>query len=249
MFPSRYKLSLFSIFFRDYNTLTQHWTTDVNYDGRADQIHLEFTFETPKNTDSMTFLSLYLELDARITSDQSCSLRIPAAVVIDRLPLSPKEITSETELSLTGRLRFQQRSTFNCPNFWGKRQTFFPNLELIPANSTNLEDYSMSAIDHALRTNVGYLEFATSNGGFKWQANANANRPFDQRIRLNVVIDIDEIEVRYWTTFGQQMFRIWMEYLAVLVVLVVLVDRFKAFVFSRMWLRPWEIQPWKLKSN
>lgn len=225
----------------------QQWTTDVNYDGRADQINLQFAFEHPQNADSMSFISLYLDLEAHLTSAQSCSLRIPTALTIDRLSLPTNEVPPGTELHLEGRLRFQQRSSFNCPNILRNRQTFFQRLNLIEPNSTCLEDYSITSIANALRTNVGYLDFESTKDGVNWQAMSDPQ--FDQHIRLNVVIHIDEVEVRYWTSFGQQAFRMWMEYLAVLVVFVTVVNWIKSFMFSRMWLRTWEVQSWKQKTN
>lgn len=192
----------------------------------------------------MSFLSLFLDLDAHLTSAQLCSLQIPAALTINRLVLPPNEIQPGTELNLSGRLSFSQRSSFNCPDFLRKRQTFFQHLEVISPNSTNLGHYSINAASEKLRSNVGYLEFETTN--LQWTP-INGKDPTDRRIQLNVVIHIDEIEVRFWTSVGQLMFRMWMEYLAVLVVLWVAVDRLKRFLFSKMWLRTWEVQPWKQK--
>lgn len=197
----------------------------------------------------MSFLSLFLDLDARLDSAQSCSLKLPAAIAIDRLPLPLNEITPGTELNLAGRLRFRQRSSFSCPNWLQTRQTHFHKLHLISPNSTDVDEYAIASIGSALRSNIGYLEFeAAAASGLHWQSVTNAS-PNDRRNRINVVIHIDEVAVRYWTSMGQQVFRMWMEYLAVLVVLVVVVDRLKAFVFSGVWLRTWEVQPWKQKAN
>lgn len=196
----------------------------------------------------MTFLSIFLDLNARLSSvQQSCSLPIPAAITIDRLPLTPNEILAGTELNVLGNLRFQQRSSFNCPNYLRNRQTYFEHLDLIPTNSTNLEEYSINAIGDTLRRNVGFLEFEQMKGGVKWQPLVNTHNPWDRRIRLNVVIHINNMEVRYWTSIGQQMFRMWIEYLAVLVVFVLAVDQFKRCVFAKIWLRTWEVLPWKQK--
>lgn len=109
--------------------------------------------------------------------------------------------------------------------------------ELIPSNSTNIKDYHVTAIHKKLTSNVGFIKFEKTNT--IW------DRSTDDKVRINLCVDIGEVKTRFHTTFWQKLILFWTEYLAVLVVFVVLLNKLKWYMFTRQFLRAWEIIPWK----
>lgn len=109
--------------------------------------------------------------------------------------------------------------------------------DLIPSNSTNIRDYEMTSISEKLTRNVGFIKFDKTSA--VW------DRSSDDKIRINLSVDIGEIRSRFHATFWQKLMFFWTEYLAVLVVLVVCFNKLKFYLFTRQVFRAWEIIPWK----
>lgn len=109
--------------------------------------------------------------------------------------------------------------------------------ELIPSNSTNIKDYEITAIHKKLTSNVGFIQYERTNT--IW------DRGSDDKVTINLCVDIGEMKTRFHTTFWQKLISFWTEYLAVLVVLVFGFNKLKLYMFSRQLLRAWEIIPWK----
>lgn len=64
-------------------------------------------------------------------------------------------------------------------------------------------------------------------------------------IVLNLQLNVGPMAVRYATTVWQQLFAVWMQYVAVLAVTVVAARQLLAVAFRRRWVRTWEVVPWK----
>lgn len=109
--------------------------------------------------------------------------------------------------------------------------------DLIPNNSTSIEDYEIESINKKLSGNVGFIKFEKTNT--IW------DRSIDDKIRINLCVDIGEIKSRFHTTFWQKLILFWTEYLAVLLVFVFIFNKLKFYMFSRQLLRAWQIIPWK----
>lgn len=140
------------------------------------------------------------------------------------------------QITLAGKLNLEQKSSFFCPYFMRNVKSNF-YFELIPSNSTNIRDYEITTIQKRLASNVGFMKFE--------QTNAIWDRSADDEVRINLSVDIGEVNTRFHTTFWQKLMSFWTEYLAVLVVFVFLFNKLKFYMFSRRLLRAWEIIPWK----
>lgn len=133
-------------------------------------------------------------------------------------------------------MKLQQKSSFHCPFFMRNvRSNFY--FELIPSNSTNIQDYEMKSISDKLTKNVGFIELEKT--GTIW------DRTSDDKIQINVSVDVGEIRTRFHATFWQKLMLFWTEYLAVLVVFIFCFNKLKLYLFSRRIFRAWEIIPWK----
>lgn len=95
----------------------------------------------------------------------------------------------------------------------------------------------MKSISDKLTKNVGFIELEKT--GTIW------DRTSDDKIQINVSVDVGEIRTRFHATFWQKLMLFWTEYLAVLVVFIFCFNKLKLYLFSRRIFRAWEIIPWK----
>lgn len=109
--------------------------------------------------------------------------------------------------------------------------------ELIPSNSTNIKDYEIATINKKLTSNVGFIRFKETNTQF--------DRSVDDKLIINMCVDIGEMKTRFHKTFWQKLILFWTEYLAVLVIFIYCINKLKFYMFNRQLLRAWEIIPWK----
>lgn len=173
-------------------------------------------------------------LSFNLSQNHHCKLHIPSAVILSKEQLPPNFRSGQ--ITFEGKLRLEQKSSFLCPYFMRNVKSNF-YFDLIPSNSTNIKDYDVIAINKKLSSNVGFIRFETTNT--QW------DRSFDDKIIINLCVDIGEIHSRFHTTFWQKLILFWTEYLAILVILIYISNRLKFYMFSRQWLRAWEIIPWK----
>lgn len=132
----------------------------------------------------------------------------------------------------------EQKSSFHCPYFMRNVKSNF-YFELIPNNSTQINDYRITSIHKKLTSNVGYIRYEKTNE--MWDRSITD----DDKIQINLRVDVGEIRSRFHATFWQKLMLFWTEYLAVLVVFVFCCNKLKFYLFSRQVLRAWEIIPWK----
>ncbi len=132
----------------------------------------------------------------------------------------------------------EQKSSFHCPYFMRNVKSNF-YFELIPNNSTQINDYRITSIHKKLTSNVGYISYEKTNE--MWDRSITD----DDKIQINLRVDVGEIRSRFHATFWQKLMLFWTEYLAVLVVFVFCCNKLKFYLFSRQVLRAWEIIPWK----
>lgn len=116
------------------------------------------------------------------------------------------------------------------------KSNFYFNL--IPSNSTDIKDYEITEILKKLASNVGFIKFEKTNT--IWDRSAE-----DDKVKINLCIDVGEIKSRFHTTFWQKLILFWTEYFAVVAVFVFIFNKIKFYLFSRQFLRAWEIIPWK----
>lgn len=139
-------------------------------------------------------------------------------------------------ITYEGKLNLEQKSSFHCPHFMRNVKSNF-YFELIPANSTTIKDYEITSIQQKLTRNVGFIKYEKTNT--VW------DRSSEDKVTINLSVDIGEIKTRFHTTVWQKAMSFLTEYLAVLVVFVFCFSKLKCYLFSRQVLRAWEIIPWK----
>lgn len=66
-----------------------------------------------------------------------------------------------------------------------------------------------------------------------------------ENVIVEVSLDIGEMMIRYKFTLWQVLNRIWIEYLAVFVVLYLVGEKIKDYLFRNQYLAAWEVIPWK----
>lgn len=111
--------------------------------------------------------------------------------------------------------------------------------QLIPENSTTIDDYNLLSVRRKLTNNPGYLQFGQT------VHQHSSYGQIDGGIRVHVRVDVNEIGARYHTTFWQKALQIWMQYLSVLCAFIVAVGQIKEYMFGRQIIRAWEVVPWK----
>lgn len=172
---------------------------------------------------------------------------MPTALIIARLPIKSLSLVGNTEATVAGTLHIHQSSTIQCPFPFGRMEhvTFENRMSaLIPANSTDHLDYELPTIRQRLLNNPIHMEFQIDNVdhiGVRQTTNDKLNG----NIQLNLRLQIDRLWVRYRTNVWQQLFVIWMQYVAVLVATVWLAGVLLSVCFRRHWVRSWEVVPWK----
>ncbi|KAJ6623777.1 Transmembrane protein [Pseudolycoriella hygida] len=210
----------------------KYWKEDFDRNNVPDRLHFQFVYES--TNEKLTYLSMFIELDAYI-ENHHCKLHVPAAVIISKELLPPNFLSGE--ISFEGKLKLEQKSSFHCPYFMRKVKSNF-YYELIPTNSTHIHDYEVTQIRKKLANNVGFIQFEKTNT--HWD-----RRSEDDKVVINLSVDIGEVKSRFHLTFWQKLLSFWTKYLAVLVIFVYFVSKFKFYLFSRRILRAWQIIPWQ----
>lgn len=144
-------------------------------------------------------------------------------------------------IEFNGILKGRQKTSFHCPFFMRSSQTNFQH-NFYPSeikNSTKLRDFDTKIIRENLKKNPGYFEYKNEEMNWNYQA-----MPMN-RIKIDLNMDIEEVELRFRTTFWQKISMIWTQYVAVLLVFIFIMDKLKAFMFRSQFLCAWENIPWK----
>lgn len=233
-----------------YNTLLQHWTEDDNHDRRPEHINLQFTFPPPKSShQQLTHLSVFLDFQAHFPATNThCSVfNMPTALIVAHLPVKSLFLVGNTEATIIGTLTIHQNKAVQCPFPFGRSEhvTYENRMSaLIPANSTDHLDYELPTIRQRLLHQPIHMEFQIDNVD-RIGVQQTTNERLHGNIQLNLRLQIDRMWMRYRTSVWQQLFVIWMQYLAVLVATVWLAGVMLSVCFSRHWVRSWEVVPWK----
>lgn len=196
----------------------------------------------------LSHFSLFLDFDADLTaaSNEHCELRaIPSALVISRQPVSALGIRPGMECNLSGSLTFHQSTPIRCPFLGRSHAMDLINRPLIPVNSIDHRDYEPDTIARRLRHSAAYMEFAVDAAALAVRQQHSKRPLHDTNVVLNVALSVDALSVRYATSVWQQLFAIWMQYVAVLVIVAVLARQVLAVAFRQRWVRAWEVVPWK----
>jgi Transmembrane protein 231 len=199
---------------------------DFNHDDVDDVMNFEISFERPAQS-KLTSLSLYLELQASLR--KICDFQVPAALMLYQL--TPLSIPSQN-FRLVGDLKLKQSTTLHCPYFMFDQKSHF-HRTIINQNSSRLADYDLLKAHSKLVTNPAHFHFAEE---FRTTVGDGRNDEFTLRLELN----LPEVFVRYRKSFWRLIFEFWIQYLAVFVVLYVLADNFKCFLFKNSIFLTWK---------
>jgi Transmembrane protein 231 len=189
-------------------------------------MNFEISFNRPDSA-ALTSLSLYLELKTSL--EKICGFIVPAAVILHQL--TPPTFLAQN-LQLVGDLRLKQATTLHCPYFmFDQKSHFHPTI--INQNSSRLTDYDLSKAYSKLVTNPAHFHFIE-----EFRTTGDNNRFDEFTLRLN--LSLPEVIVRYRKTFWRLLFEFWIQYLAIFVVLYVLADNFKRFLFKNSIFLTWK---------
>lgn len=169
------------------------------------------------------------------TQKHHCYLQLPSALILHKQAV-PQDFSSGI-IRIDGQLEFRQKSTFYCPFFMRHIKSHFHH-QLIPENSSTIDDYNLLGVQKILANNPGYLQFGKT-------VQQSSHGHIDNGILVTVRVDVNEIGARYHTTFWQKALQIWIQYLSVLCAFVVAVGQIKEYMFGRQIIRAWEVVPWK----
>lgn len=229
---------------------------------------MQFRFAPPKSTHRLTHLSLVLDFRAQLTGSpdddgaaaaagSSCgalSRRIPAALVLPRWPIGRHHrIAGNTVVTVAGTLHYHQTAAIRCPPSWyvGSDRRIQPQLaadgwQLVPANSTDAQDYEPPTMLRRLRDTAAHLEYRVDDGHEGGVRDVRPTSPTELHglIALTVLVRVADAEVRHAMSGWQQLLAIWPQYMAVLVVVWLAAGRLLAVAFRRRWVRSWSVVPW-----
>lgn len=169
------------------------------------------------------------------SSKQSlCNLPIPSAILLQQEQLPPNFFSGE--ITIEGRLTMRQVAAFHCPFFLRRIKSNFYHSS-VPENSTDINDYKLEVIQRKLVNNPGYMLFEKTNTFW--------SRQQQNKVIVNIVLNIGETMNLYHTTFWQKLGKIWIQYLSIFVVFYYAMDMLKYYMFTRQKIRAWELVPWK----
>lgn len=228
-------------------------------------IHVQFSFAPPKPAHRLTHLSLVLEFraqlaganDADTQSSVHCGGGIPAALVLTRWPIGRHHrIAGNTVVNLAGALQFHQTAAVGCApslaSWFGiatggddHRHSWSTTWQLVPANSTDALDYEPSRMLRRLRQTAVHMEFhADGDGDVVREVRTTGPAELGGLIALTVRVRMADAEVRYAMSIWQQMFAMWQQYVALLVVVWLAAGHLLSVAFRRRWVRSWATVPW-----
>lgn len=159
---------------------------------------------------------------------------MPAAVLLQQLPI-PFNFNGG-EIYVDASMVVKQNQAFYCPFFLRSIKSHF-NHDILPANSSDIEHYELSAIRKRLENNPAYVVIDTPT--MRWNR-LNANE-----IIWNVNLNVNESITRYNISYWQRLGLIWIQYLSILFVCWKAIDKLKNYMFSEQMIKAWEIIPWK----
>lgn len=199
---------------------------------------MRFAFKFDKTSEyRVTSISMLLFIDAVV--DNQCKFTLPAVVALVK-DFASSEIQTSMEgikMEFKGTLNVKQQRSLICPYFLRHIKTHF-YYQLINPNSTHIRDYTRDAINERLELNPVFLKYQEDE--FKVTKLAKG-----ENVIVEVSLDIGEMMIRYKFTLWQVLNRIWIEYLAVFVVLYLVGEKIKDYLFRNQYLAAWEVIPWK----
>lgn len=140
------------------------------------------------------------------------------------------------EIFVDASMMVKQSQGFYCPFFLRSIRSHFYH-DILPENSSDINDYDLSAIRTRLTNNPAYV--ITDTPKMRW------NRFRANEIQLNVNLNINESIARYNVSYWQRLGLIWIQYLSILIVCWKAIDKLKDYMFSQQMIKAWEIIPWK----
>lgn len=165
---------------------------------------------------------------------RQCHLQIPTAVILQQIQI-PANFQSG-EIFIDGQLKLEQRVGFYCPFFLRNiKSHFFHNI--LPENSTHIDDYTLPSIRKRLHNNPAYMNFDAQT--LHW------NRLQNDEITLIINLNVDELITRYHVSYWQNLGQIWIQYLSIFIVILYAIDKLKNYIFTEQIIKAWEIIPWK----
>lgn len=163
-----------------------------------------------------------------------CRLRLPAALLLEQMPI-PQHFNGG-EINVDASVIVEQNQAFHCPFFLRSIRSHFYH-DILPQNSSDIDDYELSAIRKRLINNPAYI--TTDTPRVRW------NRLNTNEIRLNVSLLVNESIARYNVSYWQRLGLIWIQYLSILFVCWKAIDKLMNYMFSQQMIKAWEIIPWK----
>lgn len=177
---------------------------DENFDGVPDSIEFSVSFATQFKF-GIKSLSLALFLDSRLDQNH-CHFQVPSAVIIQKKFVGN---INDRRIVIKGSLQPNQKHALVCPFFLRNIKSHFFHDEL-KANQTDLDKFKFDKIQENLERNPMHFYF---------QETSTDLEEFDlHETTVTVKMSVPEISTRYKKTFWQIVNDVWINYIAIFVV-------------------------------
>lgn len=192
---------------------------DLNFDGVPDEINFSFDFHTTHNY-GIKSASIAFFLDARI-SDQ-CQMRIPTAVILNK----NFNFNNDRKILINGKLEAEQIQALACPFFLRSIKSHF-FYEKLNENQTNLEEFEVKKIQERLEHNPMHFRFEETSIDMSELSNDVTS--------IKIKLKIPEIAMRYQKTFWQKLMDFWINFLALFVISLTIMNFLLTHLFENRW--------------
>lgn len=213
-------------FLENFNNVTEQCSKikvserDLNFDGISDEINFSVNFRT-SHSYGIKSASIAFFLDARI-NDQ-CHMRIPTAVIINK----NFNFINDRKVLITGKLEAEQVQALACPFFLRKIKSHF-FYEKLNENQTNLEEFQIGKIQERLEHNPMHLKFQ--------ETSTDMSEINNDVTSIKIKLKIPEIAMRYQKTFWQKLMDFWINFLALFVISLTIINFLLTHLFENRWI-------------
>lgn len=165
---------------------------------------------------------------------KKCHLQ-PPAVLVQHVEI-PSRARASSIIILNSKLTLIQNDEFICPFYGRKAKTRFRK-EILATNASNLDLFDIKFIYSKIKNNPGYFSLETMEEYYE--------RTYESGISIDINIDIPQLSVRYHLSVWERLGQFWLYFASFFGISFLVVNKLKDFLFSRHYLRSWEIIPWK----
>lgn len=192
---------------------------DLNFDRVPDEINFSFDFHTTHNY-GIKSASIAFFLDARI-SDQ-CQMRIPTAVILNK----NFNFNNDRKILINGKLEAEQIQALACPFFLRSIKSHF-FYEKLNENQTNLAEFEVKKIQERLEHNPMHFRFE--------ETSIDMSELSHEVTSIKIKLKIPEIAMRYQKTFWQKLMDFWINFLALFVISLTIMNFLLTHLFENRW--------------